>query len=58
MIYINGHTNFAEINFRGKNIVAIYNGERLIWEQVRSCYGKGRWFPEKPWLDNDTWKND
>ena len=38
--------------------LAMYAGTHLVWEQVRSCYGRGRWIPDKPWLDNDTWKNE
>ena len=37
---------------------AAYIGDILFWQLVRSCYGKGYWIPEKPWLDNDTWKDN
>lgn len=38
--------------------VALYVGARLFWQLVRSCYGTGIWIPEKPWLDNDSWKDN
>ena len=34
-----------------------YNGD-LIYQGVRSCYGKGYWRPQKPWLDNEKWKDN
>lgn len=35
------------------------NGDlRLIYEGIKSCYGKGYWIPEKPWLDDDKWKDN
>ena len=43
-------------------ITAVYKGTtqgaRLIWQMIRSCYGTGIWMPERPWLDNDMWKNN
>lgn len=39
-------------------ITAVYKGADLVWTLVRSCYGRGVWFEEKPWLDNDTWKDN
>lgn len=58
MINIVGYSNFVEIHAQGHSIVAMYAGSHLVWEQIRSCYGRGRWIPDKPWLDNDTWKNE
>lgn len=58
MISILGKTNITAIYWQGKEIIAKYYGSHLVWEQIRSCYGKGRWIPEKPWLDTDLWKND
>lgn len=48
---------------RMREMTAIYRSDangriRLIYEAVRSCYGKGYWIPEKPWLDNDLWKDN
>ncbi len=34
-----------------------FNGE-LIYQGLRSCYGKGYWRPNKPWLDNEKWKDN
>lgn len=36
----------------------IYRGDRLVWTAVRSCFGRGEWITEKPWLSRDSWKNN
>lgn len=42
----------------GRNIMScMYEGLHLVWRAVRSCYGTGKWIPERPWLDNDIWKD-
>lgn len=39
-------------------ISAVYIGASLLWTLVRSCYGRGYWINEKPWLNGDAWKNE
>ena len=63
MIHIAGREEFTEIHYQGYSFSAVYYVDdqrvpHLIWENVRSCYGSGRWMPERPWLDDDTWKNE
>jgi intein-encoded DNA endonuclease-like protein len=41
-----------------KAIQAIYKGTHLIWQAIRSCFGSGAWFNEKPWIDEEGWKNN
>ena len=38
-------------------ITAVYKGLRLVWTAIRSCFGKGFWINDKPWLNTDAWKN-
>lgn len=56
MIYKNKKETSA-ITFLGHVIGEVYRGLVLVWQSIRSCYGKGIWFEEKPWLDNDLWKD-
>lgn len=41
----------------GKVVVEVRQGMRLIWQSVRSCFGSGAWRNDKPWLNNEAWKN-
>ena len=44
--------------YKGKrHIASIYQGAKLIWQYIRSCYGRGEWLNEKPWSNTDGWKN-
>lgn len=48
----------AAIGFRinHKVVVELYLGITLLWELVRSCFGKGCWYEGKPWVEGDAWK--
>ena len=45
-----------------KRIGAIYKGSQLIWltiyNTIKSCFGSGTWFGDKPWIGTDSWKNN
>ena len=45
-----------------KNIGAIYKGSQLVWltvyDAVRSCFSSGTWLQDRPWLKDDSWKNN
>lgn len=56
MIFKNGK-ELAEIYHGTLSIEEMYRGKVLIWQAARSCFGKGYWIGERPWLDNDAWKN-
>ncbi len=47
----------ARIFIGSKAVAALYVGAALVWQAVRSCFGSGRWRPDKPWLNRETWKN-
>ena len=45
--------------YQGKNIcIEVYFGKHLIWQISRSCFGSGYWINNKPWLNDDLWKNN
>lgn len=37
---------------------AIYQYGVVLWQAVRSCFGSGIWVNEKPWINDETWKNE
>lgn len=45
-----------------KKIGAIYRGTQLVWltvyDAVKSCFGSSTWLGDKPWLKDDSWKNN
>lgn len=54
--------------YKNKEIIAIYYGEKvvnaiykkgkLVWEAIRSCFGKGWWVNTFYWSNEDSWKNN
>lgn len=39
-------------------IIAVYKGAKLVWEAIRSCFGKGFWLNKYSWSNKDAWKNN
>lgn len=63
MIYKGGDkplTGKYKLRLNGKwwSVTEIYRGAQLVWTAIRSCFGRGYWIQEKPWLNNDTWKDN
>lgn len=46
------------VNFGERAIAAVYKGTRLVWEAIRSCFGKGFWINTYSWDNADSWKNN
>lgn len=39
-------------------IYAEVNGKlKLIWEAIKSCFGSGFWISNRPWINNNAWRN-
>ena len=57
MIFKDGK-EVVDIHYDGKAATALYKGKRLIWEAVKSCFGRGMWINEKPWSNTDGWRNN
>ena len=44
--------------YKGKRHVAVvYQGTKLIWQYIRSCFGRGHWIKDKPWSNDNGWSN-
>jgi len=42
---------------RWRVVTEVYKGARLVWTAIKSCFGAGYWVNDKPWLNNEGWKN-
>ena len=56
-IFIKGKEVTA-VNIGERAIAAVYKGTRLVWEAIRSCFGKGFWVNEYSWDNEDSWRNN
>lgn len=45
------------IRINNKEVSTIFLGKNKIFEAIKSCFGKGYWINEKPWKNDDGWKN-
>ena len=41
-----------------KVVLEIYKNAQLVWQAIRSCFGKGFWANDKPWINDDGFKNN
>lgn len=57
MIIKNGR-EVIEIHRGPIDFMEVYFGKRLIWQISRSCFGSGYWINDKPWLNEDIWRNN
>jgi len=57
MIALNGGI-FEQMMMNGEMVSEMWLNGELIWVGIRSCYGKGYWRPNRPWLDNEKWKDN
>ena len=50
------------IDINSQPISRVYKGAQLIWlsvyNAIRSCFGSGTWYGDKPWLGSEFWKNN
>lgn len=56
-IYIN-NKEISGVHIRNKAITAIYKGTVLVWEAIKSCFGKGYWINRYGWSNKDGWRNN
>lgn len=60
-LYINEDQKQPQVNtiyVNGTKVVqAVYQGLRLVWQYIKSCFGRGYWIDDKPWSNTDAWAN-
>lgn len=56
MLYVNGK-EISLIHYGKVAISSVMKGSRLVWQAVRSCFGAGFWSDEKPWIDEEGWRD-
>lgn len=54
---VKNYQNQSQEYHNNRAIAAVYKGFDLVWSAIRSCFGKGYWINDQPWVDNDAWKN-
>ncbi|PWB10531.1 MFS transporter [Muribaculum intestinale] len=52
-----GNKDVSQVRVGSRVVTAIYVGARLVWSAISSCFGSGWWINDKPWRDNEGWKN-
>jgi len=40
-----------------KVVAAVYQGLKLLWQFIKSCFGRGYWINDKMWSNTDAWAN-
>ena len=59
-IYTNGKET-TSIHGDGKSALEVWNyvkgAWRMVWQAIRSCFGRGFWANWKPWSNTDGWRN-
>ena len=52
-----GRKDVSQVTAWDKTVTKIYAGGKLVWEAIRSCFGSGAWLKERPWTNDNAWKN-
>lgn len=39
----------------GGSIIAVHAASKEVWMMFLSCFGRGYWIDELPWVDDDVW---
>lgn len=55
---VQGNKETTAIYIGTKAVQIVYRGVKLVWQAIRSCFGKGSWDDELPWDDEDTWQDN
>lgn len=52
-----GDKNIVEIKALGFAVSAVYAGAKAVWQAIRSCFGAGFWRNDKPFINEEGWRN-
>ena len=53
-----GGREITEIRYEHRLITYAKQGLKTIYEAILSCFGKGYWIDDAPFLKDDGWKNN
>lgn len=48
----------VSITIGGKIVNYVCYGAKLVYEAILSCFGKGYWVNNAPFLNDDAWRNN
>lgn len=40
-----------------KSIAVVYHVGKVVWQAIRSCFGRGYWVNDVPWSNDEAWNN-
>ena len=43
------------IHWNGKDMISVHADSKEVWTLFLSCFGRGYWIDELPWVDTDVW---
>lgn len=55
---IKNNKEIIQVNRKKIDFIEIYLGKKLMWQIISSCFGKGYWINDKPWVNDDLWRNN
>lgn len=58
MAIFKGDKEIDLVHYGGKAISAVYYGAKVVWQAIRSCFAAGFWSNDKPWINDEGWKNE
>ena len=56
-IYLNSNKDINSLYVGRSNKSFVYLGGKSIWVAVKSCFSSGGWNDDKPWIDEEGWKD-
>ena len=47
----------VQIVYQSRIIANIHKQSRVVFDYIRSCFGRGWWVNDRPWSNDNNWKN-